>query len=907
MTNEPGSEQKVHPHRAIWAKQSGLTGTYPLAAHLLDTATIAGALYDLWLRPGLRALINAGLGGAHARSIVQWITGTHDVGKASPVFQYQPRQKGEPWPAVRERILAEEPVEFSDRTELLEWANVPAHRRHERVSALTLAGDTAVLRKSNAPAAGRWLTLPSLGHHGRFTLPFDGTSGVKFIAEDFDYATTELGWGHVRQDLLDLVSAGCGISSTDLPERVSPVVTVLLSGLTVLADRIASGTEWVVRGTEMVDAGQISLDRPREWIQTRGLEAPARLESTVGIYHDWGSPAAAQHAILHDYSPRPLQEAARTTGGGLWIAMAPTGVGKTEAALLRHSTRAERLLFLLPTQATTNAMMARVQEAFQGTHNVGALAHGMARTASFYQQAVTTASTQSADRQDGTSINDDGGLYPTEFVRSGSSRLLAPVCVATVDQALFAALPAKWTHLRLLALANAHVVVDEAHTLDQYQSQLFTDLLTWLGATGTRVTVLTATLPSWQRRAFTEAYANHEPEAPTEFPSAEEVPPRGLQALPQHTDPPAHVAVAANPRIIALHLDHTPIDDMVAGHVEWIRAMRAKYPRARIGLICNTVARAQQVAAECPDALVLHSRMTAAHRNRSAAQLEAELGKNGDGEGTLVIGTQVIEASLDIDLDLLRTELCPAPSLIQRVGRSWRREDPKRSTRVPGLSHPSLSVAAITSTSTNGWETKPYFRAELKRVEAWLTEHSTLRVPEDCQDFIDSCAATLETLQNEDDDALDEFAAHALAASRGENARIELMPLLDDSMTELGDFVALTLSDVNDEEASTRLIDDPATPAILCGDPAVIPGAWDGDPAVLQRIAGKDQATVTRALEGSINIPRSIVAKLDELGKTVALNESPSLLSRYKAVSNAEYLYDPRLGLIAPTTERETS
>lgn len=898
--NETDSIPGVHPHRAIWAKQSGLTGTYPLAAHLLDTATIAGALYDLWLRPGLRALIDEALG-AHARSVVQWMTGTHDVGKASPVFQYQPHNKDENWTSIRRNILDNESVSFGDLRTELRWAENSVHRRHERISALTLAGDSSTMRSPLAPAADCWLALPALGHHGRFTLPLGMDPDS---VREFDLMTNKMGWGHVRQDLLDLVSAGCGISSTDLSERVSPVVTVLLSGLTVLADRIASGTEWVVRGTEMVKAGQISLDRPREWIQVRGLEAPARLESTVGIYHDWGSSDAAQHAILHDYSPRPLQEAARTTGGGLWIAMAPTGVGKTEAALLRHSTRAERLLFLLPTQATTNAMMARVQEAFQGTHNVGALAHGMARTTSFYQQAVTTASAQSAGRQDGTSINDDGGLYPTEFVRSGSSRLLAPVCVATVDQALFAALPAKWTHLRLLALANAHVVVDEAHTLDQYQSQLFTDLLTWLGATGTRVTVLTATLPSRQRRAFTEAYANHEPEVPTEFPSAEEVPPRGLDALPLPTDPPSHATVPANPRTIDLqHEDDHPINEMVAGHVAWIRQMRKEYPHARIGLICNTVARAQQVAAEFPEALVLHSRMTAAHRNRNAAQLEAQLGKNGHSDGTLVIGTQVIEASLDIDLDLLRTELCPAPSLIQRVGRSWRREDPKRAERVPGLARPVLSVAAIDSTSTTGWETKPYFRAELKRVKKWLAEHTTLRVPEDCQHFIDGCSATLDVFGEIGDDELDELADNSRKAIRGETHRIDLAGLLNDSIAELRDFMALTHEDL-DEETSTRLIDDPATPAILCGDPDVIPGAWDGDPEALQRVAGRDQETVVRALEGSINIPQRIAGAISDV---IALDASPSLLSRYKVVPNAEYLYDPRLGLIDPTTERETS
>ena len=85
----------------------------------------------------------------------------------------------------------------------------------------------------------------------------------------------------------------------------------------------------------------------------------------------------------------------------------------------------------------------------------------------------------------GDNYQDNGGLFPTEFVKSGASRLLAPVCVGTVDQAILGSLPTKFNHLRLLALANAHVVIDEVHTLDAYQSELLEDLLHWWAATHT--------------------------------------------------------------------------------------------------------------------------------------------------------------------------------------------------------------------------------------------------------------------------------------------------------------------------------------------------------------------------------------------------------------------------------------
>lgn len=87
----------------LWAKQDGFDKTYPLLAHLLDTTTIAGVLYDLWLRDGLRQLFHENLGNK-AKSIVQCIAGLHDVGKASPLFQQRPADKAQHWEDIRRKI-----------------------------------------------------------------------------------------------------------------------------------------------------------------------------------------------------------------------------------------------------------------------------------------------------------------------------------------------------------------------------------------------------------------------------------------------------------------------------------------------------------------------------------------------------------------------------------------------------------------------------------------------------------------------------------------------------------------------------------------------------------------------------------------------------------------------------------
>lgn len=135
----------------------------------------------------------------------------------------------------------------------------------------------------------------------------------------------------------------------------------------------------------------------------------------------------------------------------------------------------------------------------------------------------------------------------------------------------------------------------------------------------------------------------------------------------------------------------------------------------------------------------------------------------------LVVGTQAIEASPDIDLDVLRTELCPAESLIQRVGRLWRRDDADRADRVPGLAHKTISIAAIDNPKE--WQTKPYFAAQLDRVADWIAAldevdgKKLLRFPDQIQDFINQSSMGLTELfttlnDDEDDNAsgLDEIA-----------------------------------------------------------------------------------------------------------------------------------------------------
>lgn len=863
-------------HEALWAKVDGAEESYPLLAHMLDSAAVAKTLFSSWLRKGLQQRLKA-VFGENAAAQLAYVVGLHDLGKASPFFQHQPMRNESHWKPIRDSLeLAGFPLSSQDRSVFSMSAET---KRHELLSVLALGLDI----ESDWQAADSWLQMAIAAHHGNFKIPFASRSGVrtiKKIHKQFDVGQ----WRSAHEVLQQQLSAAIGVDRQQLPDEIDPTTLILVSGLTVLADRIASNPEWVHKAQQLMAEGHLDIDAPKAWFDNRAADALLQINNSVGTFRNWSDQFAAQEAILGKYSLRPLQEEALRVGDGLWNVMAPTGNGKTEAALLRHAGRDERLIFLLPTQATTNAIMKRVQRAFHGTPNIAALAHSMAVTEDFYAQSVEITDAHLDDEH----YMDSGGLYPTEFVKSGASRLLAPVCVGTVDQALLGSLPTKFNHLRLLALANAHVVVDEVHTMDQYQSELMKALVQWWAATDTSVTFLTATMPKWQRNAFRNEYLTADEPGDVMFPSLETWDKAGCTVKD----------LSIEPYEIGIELDEVSYDDLALSHKNWIQEKRKQFPNARIGIICNTVPRAQQLAQELIDEspVLLHSRMSAEHRRRNAEALEDAIGKNGTAQRCLVMGTQVIEASLDIDLDLLRTELCPAPSLIQRAGRLWRREDDDRINRIPSMNRKTLSVSVIAS--ADPWQVLPYVSSHMQRVYHWLKQHETISFPSQIQDFIDATTPSLDELAqllDEDEQTIDELAQVLLARNQAKNIRINFNQVLSESATN-GELVGVTTRE-NLDELATRLIEAETVSVILCDSTGVIPGAWTGDVKELGRIKGKNRDQLRSALKASISVPNTPQFK-QLLNLTEPLSTARSVLARYVALPNAGEYYDPLTGLV---------
>ena len=885
----------MNTHEELWAKFDADKGAYPLLAHLLDSAAVAGALYDHWLRTGLQDFFTKEFG-TDAKRKIMFIVGTHDVGKALPHFQCQRSKHGAAWERIRQGIEDSGFYHPLHRSSPLIDKRITLARRHEQWSAFSVKEN---LPNSTDCAQRTWRELIHVGHHGRFKFE---DRYAQFLINEYKSS----GWLQAERDLIDSVALGCGVEIKNLPEAIENTTTLLLSGLTVLADRIASGERFVESGMQLLNEHPSVLERPADYLKSRALAALNRVNTTVGVYRPWKSPLDAQKAILGDFKPRPIQQAALAAGDGLWSLMADTGSGKTEAALLRHSTKAERLVFLLPTQATSNAIMRRVQKAYEGTPNVASLAHGLASMEDFYDLPLSVFDDKFDDETDKANPEPENGavtptgLYPSSFVKAGAARLFAPVSVGTVDQALAAALPGKWIHFRLLALANAHIVIDEVHTLDPYQTKLLEEILPWLAATGARVTFLTATLPNKHREALLRSYTNAVTDIqPVKFPA--------IDTVEVDEDKQTQITTSelqSVPKTVNIDLMNSSFASLVTNEVQWYTQARSEHPNARIGIICNTVARAQQVAEAISetggDVVLLHSRMTAEHRRIAAEQLERLIGKNGKGTGVTVVGTQAIEASLDIDLDLLATEICPAPSLIQRLGRLWRRGDQTRHERIGPDSQQTLTV--FTFESDANWQYRPYLRAEISRTAKWLRDHRELHMPQDAQEFIDSASVTLDDASEDSD--FEALADEMLKAMKADGRRAPInQAMSEDAKVAIFD----TLTSVNPpDETQTRLIDEGSQYNLILGSSTdSIPGAWRGAASDLLSIKAGSQegkAQLREALRASIPLRLSEKQKslLSEKG-LVGLREARSVLGRYYFLPQAEAFYDRIAGFRFPS------
>lgn len=619
----------------LWAKTGTEGRWHALPCHLLDVAAAADTLWER-LPAASRAIPARSFGDeAVARVATVFLAASHDIGKANRFFQ----AKAIPQKARLRSIGLALP---QDATE-------PAHGRHGQATGAYLE---SWLRERLA-----WDRLPAMcvalavgGHHGQFNT--DTRHSTTRVDED--------PWRTLGPALLDELWALLG--DDEPPPAPTPLNAFLgwLSGFVCVAD-------WLGSNEQMVTWKQEPVDLAAYW-----RDARTRAEGLLDGM-EWHAPPATAAAVVDDLvptgrTPNELQRVAEEIAADFSLAIleAPTGEGKTEAAfaLLEPDRAAGRgAYFALPTRATANGLHGRV-ERFLAREGIGELkARLLHSSAWLHEQAVENA----ADP------GDEDGIQRAEAEDwfAGSKRgLLAPYGVGTIDQALIAALRARHGFVRLFALAGKVVVVDEVHAYDVYMGDLLDVLLGWLRALGCKVVLLSATLPSVRRRQLLAAWGCAEPDLPEAvYPAATWVDgsggvrTRSFQVAPRKP----------------LRIEPVP----PAGAEPWRVGAERILARVREhggagALVLNTVRDSQAacehlrgIEKEIPITL-FHGRFTMHDRERIEKSVLERFGKDRPSGPAILVATQVVEQSLDLDFDEMVSALAPVDLLVQRAGRLHR-------------------------------------------------------------------------------------------------------------------------------------------------------------------------------------------------------------------------------------------
>jgi CRISPR-associated endonuclease/helicase Cas3 len=279
-------------------------------------------------------------------------------------------------------------------------------------------------------------------------------------------------------------------------------------------------------------------------------------------------------------------------------------------------------------------------------------------------------------------------LVAHQWLNGRKKGMLSSFVVGTIDQLLFAGLKGRHLALRHLAVAGKVVVIDEAHAYDTYMNSYLDRVLAWLGAYGVPVVVLSATLPPERRRELAEVYAGQSAEAEqyAELARADAYPLLTAVA-PGH--PPVQEAPGGSGRSSAVEVECLADDlDTLAD-----RLAEETADGGCVLVVRNTVSRVLETAKALrkrfgsdTDVTVAHARFLDLDRAANDERLLELFGPPSPDRTRparhIVVASQVAEQSLDVDFDLLVTDLAPVDLVLQRMGRLHRHPRASRPERL---------------------------------------------------------------------------------------------------------------------------------------------------------------------------------------------------------------------------------
>ena len=473
-------------------------------------------------------------------------------------------------------------------------------------------------------------------------------------------------------------------------EHFSKLLSWWFAGVAVLADWLGSNAQFFP-----YHAQPENLDC--YWVVAK-IQAEKALEQS-GVL-----PLAIERGkVLFDFFPymkeaSPLQQWATTVmlpeAPQIFLLEDVTGAGKTEAAImltyrLMAQGSAEGFFIGLPTMATANAMYKRVaqvyQELFKGNANL-TLVHGFKSLVDEFAASILPLD---IPENDTAQVDETASARCTAWLADHSKRaLLASAGVGTVDQALLAVLHSKHQSIRLLGLFNKVLIIDEVHACDSYMQGILEIVLEFHARADGSVILLSATLPGSMKQALLNAYARgrNQTVAPALVSTAYPLATRWYDGQSDLSED-ALTSRANVSRTVRVHYEVD--EEKVYAYISSVLKLGQC-----VGWIRNTVfdamAAYERLSLTVPQEKItlFHARFCLQDRLQKEGNMLEFFGESSNQEnrqGRLMIATQVAEQSLDVDFDVLITDLAPIDRILQRAGRLQRHVRGLRGNRLNEL------------------------------------------------------------------------------------------------------------------------------------------------------------------------------------------------------------------------------
>lgn len=722
----------------------GAVPFHPVWAHGLDVAAAGRAILRARPRAFREAARRLGWTLEELEALWLHLLALHDLGKFSPLFQ--------------SKVATHYPDHLPRPDGYALSTKDPGHPKAGLLLMTTWLDATdppLPLLREWSRGAQRALLQPIFGHHGRPVAIDTELDDLTPLFRPEAAKGDALSFCRTLEELLP-------VPEVRRPAKASLLAAEswMLAGATVLADWIGSNQEWfryVDAEMPMPDYWTDACRQAETAVRAAGL-VPAGQVRRVAFAALTGiaaSPTAAQ--AWADTVPLPA-------GPILILIEDVTGSGKSEAALvLAHrllaAGAADGLYVALPTMATANAMFDRMATIAprlfaEGAYPSLALAHGRAGLHAAFRAAVPGfdgaaggaegGRREIGERSDGEAP-DSAVAAPAWLASESRKALLADLGVGTIDQAVLAVLPNRFGTVRLAGLAGKVLIIDEAHAYDSYVGAELERLIAFHAAGGGTTIVLSATLPGKTKGGIVEAWRKAVG-VPTEMLAA--------AAPSQAAYPLATLVDATGVRLeaplgaradLCRTLTITRVPDVEAAIT---RVRQAVAAGASVAWIRNSVDDAIEAAEMLRDLApeLFHARFAMGDRLAIEKRVLSRFGKAStaaDRAGRVVVATQVIEQSLDLDFDLVVSDLAPIDSLLQRAGRLWRHTHRLRPVAGPELvvlsPDPARTVAADWMRSVLPRAARVYRdHAVLWRTARELFASPVFRVPEDVRAAIDA-------------------------------------------------------------------------------------------------------------------------------------------------------------------------